>query len=255
MQPPKVSRLAVAAMAVTFVVTLVVAFPARVAIGWFAPSALAVSGVEGSLWNGRVGGLRVAGITIGAARWRVRPLALLTGRISADIEATVPGGFVSGRIAAGISGAVDVRAARGSIPLAELTAGTSIGRAEGELRATIDNARVVDGWPRSIAGEFQLIGIRYRVPQLGNTDLGSYTVTFEETAEGGDARVPGGIIRSTSGPFEVTGTLQLLPARGYSLTAQVRATPSAPAPLRNALQFLGSPDDRGFYPFRAEGSL
>jgi general secretion pathway protein N len=255
MRAPKISRLAVAAAAITFLVTLIAAFPARVAIGWFAPSGLAVSGVEGSLWKGRIGGLRAANLRIGAASWRIRPLAMLTGRISADVEAAVPGGFVSGRVAAGLTGTVDVRDARAGIPLAELTGGTSIGRAAGELRAAIDRARLIDGWPESITGEVQLMGVRYRVPQLGDTALGSYVVTFADTAGGAEAGTPEGIIRSTSGPFEVDGMLRLLPARGYSLTAQVRATSSAPAALRNALQFLGSPDERGFYPFRAEGTL
>lgn len=254
MQPPRITRLAIVAVALTFFGTLIAAFPARVAIGWFAPAGVAVSGVNGSVWSGRAQALRAPGLSAGPVSWRIRPLSLLIGRLVADIEATVPGGFASGRISASMTGAVHVRDARASVPLAQLTAGMSIGRAAGMLQANVDRLRLVDGWPESIVGELRLQAVRYPVPQLGNTDLGSYSVTFPPVS-GDDAGMPEGIIKSLSGPYDVTGTLRLASDRGYSLTADVRATPSAAAPLRNALQFLGRPNDDGYYTFRSDGTL
>lgn len=254
MPVPRFPRLAVVAVVATFVTTLIVAFPARVALAWFAPEGLAVSGVEGSVWRGRAAALQLAGLGAGPVSWRVRPMALLLGRIEADVEGSVTDGFASGRIGATLTGVLRIRDARASLPLERLTAGTSIGPATGQLQATIDSLRLVAGWPESISGELQVMGVRYPVPQLGNTALGSYSVTFP--APDGDAtEPPAGQIRSLSGPYDVSGTLGLLPGRRYALTAEVRATASAQAPLRNALQFLGRPNERGYYTFRSEGTL
>src|SRR5688572_6657091 len=75
-------------------------FPAGTALRWFAPPGATFAGVAGTLWSGSAATCSVEGFTIEALRWDLRPASLLLGRLSADVEARIPDGFVSGNIVA-----------------------------------------------------------------------------------------------------------------------------------------------------------
>jgi hypothetical protein len=66
-----------------------------------------------------------------------------------------------------------------------------------------------------------------------------------------------GQLRDLGGPLAVDGTLQLTPRPGYKLQARVGLRPNA-APeltqnLQGLLQYMGTPDAQGRYPYAQEG--
>src|SRR6185295_20179934 len=75
-------------------------FPAGVALRWFAPSGVTFAGVAGTLWSGSAASCSVQGMSLDTLRWRVRPWSLFLGRVSANVEAKIPDGFVSGDVTA-----------------------------------------------------------------------------------------------------------------------------------------------------------
>lgn len=90
-----------AALAALFVVVLLIAglafLPLRAALGALdlERAGLTASGVEGSIWSGRLSGAAVRGVRLGEVRTRARPLAWLTGSPRIAFEAA--GGTATGR--------------------------------------------------------------------------------------------------------------------------------------------------------------
>ena len=64
---------------ITFVVGLIITFPARVAYQWFAPAELKLNGISGSIWRGTATQGSAKGIYLTDINWSFRPLGLITG--------------------------------------------------------------------------------------------------------------------------------------------------------------------------------
>ena len=113
------SRLLVAG-SITLLLGLVIFFPARVAYQWFAPDAIAVAGIDGSVWSGRAREARVNGIYLRDLSWRLRPQSLFTGKMGYVVEARPSSGFVEGSVAIGVTGKVTLSNLTASMPLESL---------------------------------------------------------------------------------------------------------------------------------------
>ncbi|RDV24871.1 type II secretion system protein N [Alteromonas aestuariivivens] len=50
------------------------------------PRNMAISGVSGTIWNGQAELVSVSGLSVTPLNWEIHPLALLVGRVSADIR-------------------------------------------------------------------------------------------------------------------------------------------------------------------------
>lgn len=221
---------------VVFLVGLVARMPASVVLGWALPDQVATRGIAGTVWNGSIAAVEVAGVSVGPIDWRWRPAALFGARIGADVEAGLPGGFFSGRVAVGF-GDIVLQDVRASAALAPLTRRSSIGRADGTARVAARAVTIAEGWPTAIEGEVLLSDLRYA--GAGNAPLGGYRLRFDgSTASDPAFPIAGQLGSDESGPFEVDGVLRLGPGRAYALNAAVSTRANAPAELEGALRLL-----------------
>jgi general secretion pathway protein N len=240
----------------TIIVLGVVAFAAivlaRLPASWVLPSAgrsLRCASVEGSIWSGYCAGLKVQGASLGDLTWRLRPAALLRGKLAAhlDIEHP-PDTAVRADIELGFGDTVTARNVTASLPLnPTLLPGvppTLTGTLHLELTsATVSKRGVVE----SLTGRIEA---RNLIDSSGDvTPLGSFAVTFP-----GGGAPPSGALRDLGGPLAVQGQLVLTPQPGYDLSGYVTPRQSASQPLLNAIQFLGSPDAQGRRPFALSGT-
>ncbi|MEJ2601699.1 MAG: type II secretion system protein N [Gammaproteobacteria bacterium] len=242
-------RLLVAAAAATFVLGLIVLFPARLAVSWFAPADLRISGVEGTVWRGRAAAASAGGIYLAPLSWRFRPLALLGGRVGYHIDTGLPGGEVTGDVAVTVTGAVRLADLEASLRLSDIGRMLPVAQAQGRLRANLERATFRDGWPTELVGTVSIEDLVY-IP-AGSNPIGSYRVEFLPRDDG-DLR---GVLSDGGGPLEVAGEIRLADERTYELRGQVRARPGAPNSLTNSLRFLGSPDQAGMREFSLAGRL
>lgn len=234
-----------------FVLLAIVTFPARVLLGFFADSGLQAAGVQGTAWKGRAQTVRLGEVDIGAVEWDLHALALLTLKLSADVRVTRTDGFAQTR--------VDLRSAErivfvdlaASLPLqtfARLAPGVS-----GTANLRFAHLMLEDGWPREADGSVELLNV-----SGGNAMLpvsGSYRLTFPapDASSSSDALI--GALSDLEGPLQVSGTVELRPARAYLLRGHVAPRPDAPRNLVNQLQILGAPDAQGRREFALEGQL
>jgi general secretion pathway protein N len=238
-----------------YVAFTIAMFPAGVALRWLAPPEIAFAGVAGTLWNGSAASSTVNGFTLEAVRWRLRPAALVLGRVSADVEARIPDGFIAGNVTASPS-SVRFSDLRGATSLPALAVVLPVRGMRGQASVALELLVLEDGWPASAVGELRLAGLE-SLPLIPDGSgaylpLGDYTVTFEPA--------PAGVLSASfvdnGGPLEVQGTLSLDASRAYTIDALVEPRSGAPEALVQGLNIMtAEPDPEGRRRLNLTGSL
>ena len=245
MKIPK--RLILAGIA-TFVIGLVMTFPARVAYQWFAPGELKLSGISGSVWHGSAAQGYAGGVYLADVNWSIRPLALLTGKLEFASTSKLASGFFDARIAVGIGGSLTLSDVSGALTLDTLAALLPLNGIEGDVRVQFENLVVKNGVPVEATGTLNIDNLvsRYLSPKR----LGDYRADFKTHDDG-----IRGSVESISGILDLEGTIRLSRDRSYEFVGRVASKPSAPSSIGQQLQLLGSADSQGKREFRIEGIL
>ena len=238
-----------------YVALTLATFPAGTALRWFAPSGVTFAGVAGTLWSGSAATCSVGGFTLEALRWNLRPASLLLGRLSADVEARLPDGFVSGNIVASPN-TVSFSNVRGGTSLPALVGILPVRGLRGQANVSLERFVLEDGWPAAAIGELKLAGLE-TLPLIPDgsgayVPLGDYTVSLVEAPEGELAAT----FIDNGGPLEVEGTLSLDAGRVYTIDALVEPRANANEMLVEGLKLMsGEPDAEGRRRFNLSGSL
>jgi hypothetical protein len=223
-----------------FAITLIALCPARWASSLL-PAGVQCAAWSGSIWSGQCDGLRVN--SAGSApvadtlRWTLRPLALLTAHLSADVRVEQAALQAQGRVTAGRGGSLSIEGleASGLLDkrlLAALPTGWS---ARFEVKAAdIDYAGTQ---LRKLAGTFTARDLR---DQRG-TVLGDYQLQFPQQA----AAPFNGQLRDLAGPLQLAATVKVDANRSWQLDGTALLRPGAPPVLARALDQLGTADLNG----------
>lgn len=233
---------------ITLIVGLLVMFPARVAYHWFAPPGIALSGIQGTVWNGQAGEANVAGLYLRNIDWSMQPLALFGGKLGVEFAADGASGFASGQAAIGLGGTAELSDLAASLSLQSLQGLVQMPGLEGTVNLQFERLVLTDGLPVAADGNLQIANLR--VPMIHRSSLGGYRADFFTQESGVMASV-----EDTDGVVEIAGSVSLAADRTYQFLAQVAPKDSTPADLRRQMSFLGSPNDRGQYELRLEGQL
>jgi hypothetical protein len=238
-----------------YVAFTLAAFPAATALRWFGPPGLAVAGVTGTLWNGGAASCSVGGFTAEALRWRLRPTSLLVGRITANVEARIPDGFVNGVVTAS-SSQVRFSELRGATSLPGLANLLPLKGMRGQASIALDELVLENGWPATIIGQLKLAGLE-TMPLIPDgrgslLPLGDYTITFVPAPAGALAAE----FVDDGGPLEVSGSLNMDDTRTYVIDALVEPRSGAPESLVEGLKIMtAEPDAEGRRRLNLTGSL
>jgi len=231
-------------------------FPADAAYRWFAPDALRMSGLSGTVWSGRAALASADGLPLRDLRWQLDALPLLIGRANARVQARLADGYVEATVRASFGGRAVLSDVMLQARLAALEPIAPIGDVRGQLRVALDRLELVDGLPASMVGRATLTELT--VPTFvpgGRGDpilLGDFALTFDDT--GGQGLLAR--FNDTSGPLAVEGTLTVDRQGRYLLDARAAARRGAPPALVQALELMGGePGPDGKRPFELSGSL
>jgi len=234
--------------AFVFLAVLVTTFPARIAYNWFAPPDIVLTGVEGSVWNGTAAEGLAAGAYLRNLVWTVQPKSLLTGKLGFNLAAEPAAGKINANIAIGLNNSLVLTDLTGALPLDLVHQAFQQQGIRGDLTLNFAKMVVENGLPVDVTGNVTVAN--FFEPGLSASKIGDFRADFK--SENGNIT---GSIDDVSGILDVEGTITLSPDRSYSIIGNVAARPSAPPSVDQRLQFLGTPDERGFRPFRFEGSL
>jgi hypothetical protein len=227
----------VAVIALVAVLTVVItALPASLA-DKFLPAAVHAEDFSGTLWHGSAGRITVGGRDAGALEWRLHPIALFKLRLDADLH-WVKGGFVVDGVAAVSRSDLQASELHGGGPIADLS---SLGVAPGwrgiaqvairQIAADLSGSIPV---LRSAVGEVDVSGVSS--PQVaGGSDLGSYALTFDDTALSADGEARAALV-DKGGPLSLDASLTLTPkTRTALLAGTAKEREDAPPALRKEL--------------------
>jgi len=232
-----------------FLVGALTLFPARAAYRWFAPPEVTLAGIEGTVWNGRADNATAFGVYIRNLEWQIRPLALLTGRLTLDARGELVSGFAEGRLSAGIGGNVSLSDVAASLALPSLADTFNMANLDGTANIRFERIDIRDGVPTAANGTIEVADLL--APKIyPRGPIGGYRAEFF-TQENGIAAS----VEDTDGVIDMAGSLTVNEDRSYVFLAAIAPKPEADEGLRNQMRFLGTPDERGQYELRLEGRL
>jgi len=231
-----------------FFLVLVSTFPANVAYRWFAPPEIQLSGISGSIWHGRAAEGLAAGAYFRDLSWRLKPLALLGGKLAFATDSSPASGRLHTDVAVGLNGTITFSGLSGTLPLTLVHPAFQQNGLSGDISLQFDHLVLKDGLPVEARGSVTISG--FFVPTLSAGVLGDFRAEFQTTDRGITASLD-----DLSGVLDVAGVITVSPDRSYSLIGEVAARPGAPPSVEQQLQYLGSPNERGQRPFRFEGTL
>lgn len=212
---------------VLLLLTLIFAV-ARIPATWAAHfmtqgNTLGLSGVRGTVWEGQA---RMASVEIdnqhyslGALRWDLSPLSLLTLTPCADVNASLETQNIEGRVCAGLGGKVRVSDTSIDAPANLVQAGLPF-PVEGQLSANIQSLAMADGQMQNLKGNLSWTGARVQAEGAWVT-LGSYAAEArfdpEQNAIVAD-------VFDLEGPIDIEAETRLPLAGGIFVKGQMEIT-------------------------------
>lgn len=242
------------AAALVFALALLLRAPAGALAPAFSAAGLAAVEYRGTVWRGEALQVAAGSLRLPQVSWRLRPASLLAGRLAADVEVEVPGGFFRGRVAAGLGNRLLVQDAEGAAPLAVLA--PAAGRMAPDSRVVLEIGELSwkDEWPRAVVGEVRLGEVALGLPGQASLGRGDFVARFDapEVARG---EIVTGQLEDAGGPVEVRGTVSFAPPGDYEVAGVARARAGSPPELARALELAGPRTPDGGHQFALTGSF
>lgn len=211
---------------------LVVHFPARLALAWFAPPGIVAWGVEGSVWEGRAAGVIVRGHGLGALSWDAQPVGLLALQPAWRLDLRTSDGFLAGRFAASLlADRQRINDLEGALELASLSPALVPEGVAGQARIEMQTLLLESGWPAAVTGRATVA--RLELPGV-ILALGPFEFVFPE-----HDGTPVGAIRSLGGPLQVDGQIELPGPGQWRFSAELAPGENPPRELVDGLRFVG----------------
>jgi hypothetical protein len=245
-----------------FIVFLIISAPAAILTSTIEQfSKVRFQSVSGTLWNGGARGIKAPSITtdIGPVRWNIKPLSLLLGRLSLDIElgSMSPLTHLRGNasISASLFGTVKIRDAAFSADADWVFTQAVLPIAgDGVVELNIEHLHTDRKQPLpEIKGALHWRNAAVNYPQFYS--LGEYQVQLAHRPEDGALDHIEGRISDINSPLKISGTLLLYTSYRYILDIDISTTPGAPGDIKRMLPLLGSPKPDGSINIRRQGLL
>jgi general secretion pathway protein N len=233
-----------------FLILALVTLPASVVLSFVHPANVTLSGISGTIWNGRAQAVRSGTMHLGSVDWGLNVLSLFTGKLGADVKVARTDGFAQGSVAAG-AGGITLRKFNASLPIGALPPNIVRGGWTGTLNLKLAELALDNAWPVTLSGTIEIADLVG--PANRPAALGGYKVVFPEGAAKSDTLT--GTLTDTGGPLAVNGTVQLKKDRSYLVSGLIATRPSAPSDMARTLEILGEPDAQGRRQFSIEGTM
>ena len=208
--------------------------------------------VEGTATDGIMQGLQWRGARIEKLGWDWRPLALATGRLGFRLDADDPDFKLTGDAAIGWDRQWRFQDLAGRALLDKLyaLAGQPKLPLQGVVELNVQELRLnAAGRPTTANGVAHLRNLRTTLGQP--LTLGDFVVEATPADPSGIQ----GKIQDDNGPLTLAGTFSLLPDGRYRFSGQAAVRDAGNQALRQALNLLGSPDDKGRWTLNFSGIL
>ncbi len=219
---------------------LVALMPAKFVVDRFADrlGPIRLEGVSGTIWRGQAASLGYADQRLGALRWSIHPMALLSQRL--DVDLVLEGGEFAGETFASLgAGSLRLERARLAMDARMLQPALDIPALElrGKVDLAIAEAELVAGLPRKLKGEAHWRNAA--VAGSAEALLGDLRAEFLTATDGAII----GTVEDLGGPLMLDGQFRAALA-GYEASAVLGARDGNPQVVE-ALRYVGEPQPDG----------
>lgn len=237
---------------VMYAVFLVATLPAPWAYQWAQSrlSGVALSGLTGTLWNGRALTAQMGQNRVEKLHWSLNPWALLRGRLGADLEFDYRGEPAALSVSRGFGERWHFSDVALRLSARTLESWLRLPSAElgGVLDLRLDKLVLDQG--RITAAQGVVAWDQAAVVRPVAAELGGFTVTFDNAEEGVK-----GVLKDQGGAVQADGVLSLKPDGNYDFTGSVvSGDPRQPA-IAQGLQLFGQPGADGRVKLGTQGML
>ncbi len=235
---------------VSYLLFAIIKLPASVAINLLAPDGAGISGVTGSAWNGAASTVSTNIATFSDVRWSLNPWKFVLLKVSADVNAKLPGGAIRTEVNASLfSNSGTAKDLRGVLKLEQFGPTLQLPiQFTGTAGLRFDELSWADGALVSATGEIQLADVS---EPSSDTQLGNFSMVFAP-AENDATNV---VFSDTEAVFKLGGNVLLSADKSYSADVSIRPTNQTPATVSAAISALGANRDAGGnFTFKSQGS-
>nr|WP_324259854.1 type II secretion system protein N [Cellvibrio fontiphilus] len=198
-------------------------------------SGLALSGITGTLWDGRasLASLRTPTreYSLGQLSWRLKPFSLVTLSPCAQLTTRLPQQQFEGEVCAGSGGRLQIRNADILVPAALLQTHVPV-PIQGQFSSHIDHLQLRGDVLESLKGKLTWNGARVNTG-TNWLDIGSYAAELTDNANNGIKAQ----LFQLAGPVDVNLTLEFMAPSGGKVTGEL-AGPKAFFQSANAMDLL-----------------
>jgi len=200
----------------TLLLALVVLFPARVALNWFAPPGVNLSGIDGTLWSGSANHMSIEGTYVSDVRWRAIPLKLITGKMAVAVSGKFASGFIETDAALGFGGDVYLSNLLGSFPVQILERSIGMTGLRGVINIQFEYLHFSNGSPVEANGTAEVSGLF--IPLISQSSIGGFQADFFTQGAGIAASV-----EDTDAVIELAGSLEIGDNGNYQFLGMLAA--------------------------------
>ncbi len=237
-----------------YIAFLLVQFPADRAYAWWkagpgAQQPVVLTGLSGTVWQGRAQRALIDGQRLDGLAWHLKPWTVLLGKLALDYEVRLNDGFMRGAVAADPQGAVTFETLEAKLPLAQLSLPAIATLRPGGVVNL--NLREVD-WNGEalLSAQGRVVWSNAGISLLQPLQFGDLALTLETRDDG-----VVGELSDAGGPLQAEGLLTLKPDGSYQFTGSFAAREGARSPLGQALSALGRPGVDGKIQVSRSGQL
>ncbi|MFK3978442.1 type II secretion system protein N [Shewanella vesiculosa] len=215
------------------------------------PNNVAISGAEGTLWQGQASLVTIDKRQIEQVSWQLSPWGLLVGKADIDFKIGNRATPVSGKgsISWSFSG-LRANNIRFDLPDSFLLAGARLPfktQIDGDVSLMVEILEQGKPWCEQLSGKLFLnntnVKNQYGVYPLGN-------ISLELSCLDGQLKIA---TDETQNVLGLTGSAILGESNLVKVSAKIKPTDAQPKDLREALSFLGRQDSQGYYPINYQG--
>ena len=208
------------------------------------PTNVVLSSVSGTLWKGNVAKVKYLNIDLGELSWKLHPLSLLAGNLSADVFLGSGEEYLKSEVEMTISGKIKLEETRFSMKLSSLqplSYGMPMAYA-GKIEGYLPVSYIQKNNYMSINGKVFFSNLMLLSPQ--EQLFGDFSLDMRAENDGATS----GLIKNVAGPLELSGKCTLTKNGKFNLVSTI-AVREADSELDNMLRLFSPKDSTGRFAF------
>lgn len=231
-----------------YLIALVATIPAHFFTGLINRNlpGVTVSGLEGSIWSGRIDQLYLSQTSLQGVAWHLQPLALLLGRLQVELEYADRQNHIEVALARGFTGSTHLRGIQGQVDVAWLQGLTPypIPVFKGVLQFEDVRLRLDGQIPEDASGSLQWRGAAVDIGQT--ITLGQLMMQLRTAGDGIEA-----VVTETSGRLDGDARVSVTADGRYRINAKLTPTDKGAELSRHlALVMRRNPDGSFVYSYQ-----